>query len=285
MENITSLTEQDIKRIANIVKEQIDVSEYEDSDFIEVFVKYFRPWIKKFHGDEVGEYPMSHLITKYLKDFNTDYGIDINDIHYRSDLLKIIEIGKALVVKGSHKLPSLKRQGTFLEKYNKGLKVLVEYLDLPKFMEIKFREDKPYNVSVWIETDFNEMLKYDGEVKDNSKYMNELKNNISSFLGIEYGLPSHGNLQLQTNSPYYLGGEEEWVKNIFNKKIKTAIKNLPNAKYTVHSTKLIVHRNSFSAEIILTFRQGNWRFASDIKESAKEVLLSMGYDPKRLQLY
>ena len=69
MENITSLTKQDIKRIANIVKEQIDVSEYEDSDFIEVFVKYFRPWIKKFHGDEVGEYPMSHLVAKYLKDF------------------------------------------------------------------------------------------------------------------------------------------------------------------------------------------------------------------------
>jgi hypothetical protein len=40
--------------------------------FIEVFVKYFRPWIKKFHGDEVGEYPMSHLVAKYLNDFKRD---------------------------------------------------------------------------------------------------------------------------------------------------------------------------------------------------------------------
>jgi hypothetical protein len=284
MENITSLTEQDIKRIANIVKEQIDVSEYEDSDFIEVFVKYYRPWIKKFHGDEVGEYPMSYLVAKYLKDFNTDYGIVINDIYYRSDLLKIIEIGKALARKGFHKLPSLKKQGMFLEKYKKGLDMLIDYLDLPKFMEIKFHEKKPYSVSAWIETDFDEMLKYDGEIKDNLKYMGKLKNYISSFLGVEYGSTAHGNLQLDTQGPVF-EGEEEWVKNIFNKKIKTAIKNLPNAKYTVHSTKLIVHRNSFSAEIILTFRQGNWRIESDIKESVREVLLSMGYDPKRLQLY
>jgi len=62
MEKFSTLTEQDVKRITNLVKEQVDVSEYDDSDFIEVFVKYFRPWIKKFHGDEVSEYPMSHLV-------------------------------------------------------------------------------------------------------------------------------------------------------------------------------------------------------------------------------
>jgi hypothetical protein len=284
MENITSLTEQDIKRISNLVKEQIDVSEYEDSDFIEVFVKYFRPWIKKFHGDEVGEYPMSHLVAKYLKDFNRDYGIDIKDRYYGSDIRKLVDIGKSLVVKGSHKLPSLKKQGTFLEKYDKGLKVLVEYLGLPKFMEIKFREDKPYNVNVWIETDFDEMLKYDGDIKDNSKYMDELKNYISSFLGVDYGSPAHGNLQLHTNSPNYLG-EEEWVKNVFNKKIKNAIKALPNAKGKIHSTKLNINRGNFSANIQLAFRQGNWRVESDINRGVKETLISMGYSPKRLRLY
>jgi hypothetical protein len=284
MEQINSLTEQDIKRIANIVKEQIDVSEYEDSDFIEVFVQYFRPWIKKYHGDEVGEYPMSHLVKKYLKDFNTDHGVQITDRYYGDSLKKLIDIGKQLVIKGTHKLPSLKKQGTFLEKYNRGLKVLVEYLDLPKFMEIKFREDKPYNVGVWIECDFDEMLKYDGEVKENSKYMDELRNYISSFLGVEYGSPAHGNLQLYTHSPMF-NGEEEWVKNVFNKKIKNAIKALPNAKGKIHSTKLNVNRSGFRANVQLTFRQGNWRVESDINKGTKELLVSMGYNPKRLALY
>jgi hypothetical protein len=284
MEQTNSLTEKDIKRIANIVKEQIDVSEYEDSDFIEVFVKFFRPWIKKFHGDEVGEYPMSHLVKKYLKDFNTDHGVQITDRYYGDNLKKLIDIGKQLVIKGTHKLPSLKKQGTFLEKYNKGLKVLVEYLDLPKFMEIKFREDKPYNVGVWIEANFDEMLKYDGEVKENSKYMEELKNYISSFLGVDYGSPAHGSLQLHTHSPIF-EGEEEWVKNVFNKKIKNAIKALPNAKGKIHSTKLNINRSGFRANVQLTFRQGNWRVESDINKGTKEFLVSMGYNPKRLGLY
>ena len=284
MEKFSTLTEQDIKRITNLVKEQVDVSEYDDSDFIEVFVKYFRPWIKKFHGDEVSEYPMSHLVKKYTADFIKDHGIEIRDRYYSNDLKKLVDIGKSLVVKGTHNLPSLKKEGRFLEKYDKGLKALIEYLDLPKFMKIKFREDKPYNVGVWIEANFDEMLKYDGEVKDNSKYMDELKNYISSFLGVEYGSPAHGNLQLNINSPDYVG-EEEWVKNIFNKKIKTAIKNLPNAKGKIHSTKLNINRGNFRANIQLTFRQGNWRVESDLNKGTKDILLSMGYNPKRLQLY
>ena len=79
MEKFSTLTEQDVKRITNLVKEQVDVSEYEESDFIEVFVKYFRPWVKRFHGDEVSEYPMSHLVKKYNADFIKDYGIELRD--------------------------------------------------------------------------------------------------------------------------------------------------------------------------------------------------------------
>jgi hypothetical protein len=284
MEKFSTLTEKDVKRITNLIKEQVDVSEYDDSDFIEVFVKYFRPWIKKFHGDEVSEYPMSHLVKKYTADFIKDYGIEIRDRYYSNDLKKLVDIGKSIVVKGAHNLPSLKKEGRFLEKYDKGLKALIEYLDLPKFMKIKFREDKPYNVGVWIEANFDEMLKYDGEVKDNSKYMDELKNYISSFLGVEYGSPAHGNLQLHVHSPT-LENEEEWVKNVFNKKIKTAIRNLPNAKGKIHSTKLNVNRTSFKANIQLTFRQGNWRVENDLNKGTKDILLSMGYSPKRLMLY
>ena len=51
----------------NIIFESIDVTQYNDEDFIEVFVMEFRPWIRKNHGDEVGEYPMSLLVKKYIK--------------------------------------------------------------------------------------------------------------------------------------------------------------------------------------------------------------------------
>jgi hypothetical protein len=80
-------------------------------------------------------------------------------------------------------------------------------------------------------------------------------------------------------------GEEEWVKNVFNKKIKTAIKNLPNAKGKIQSTKLNIDRTGFKADIRLNFKSGNWKVESDINKGIKDLLLSMGYIPKRLKLY
>ncbi len=50
----------------NIIFESIDVTQYNDEDFVEVFVMEFRPWIRKNHGDEVGEYPMSLLVNVKL---------------------------------------------------------------------------------------------------------------------------------------------------------------------------------------------------------------------------
>jgi len=285
MEKISTLTEQDVKRITNLVKEQVDVSEYEDSDFIEVFVKYFRPWIKKFHGDEVSEYPMSHLVKKYISDFIKDYGIEVADRYYYSlELKRLVEIGKALVVKGTHNLPSLKKEGRFLEKYDKGLKSLIESIGFPPFMEVKFQETNPYNVSIWIEANFDEMLKYNGEVLSNNKYIDSLKNYISSFLGVEYGSTVHGKLNVKTNNPVFVG-QEEWVKNVFNKKIKKDIKNLPNAKEMIRTIKLDINDVEFKAKIQLTFRSGSWLEERKIHKGCADILKSMGYSEKRLQLY
>jgi hypothetical protein len=285
MEKFSSLTEQDVKRITNLVKEQVDVREYEDSDFIEVFVKYFRPWIKKFHGDEVSEYPMSHLVKKYISDFIKDYGIEVADRYYYSlELKRLVEIGKALVVKGTHNLPSLKKEGRFLEKYDKGLKSLIESIGFPPFMEVKFQETNPYNVSIWIEANFDEMLKYNGEVLSNNKYIDSLKNYISSFLGVEYGSTVHGKLNVKTNNPVFVG-QEEWVKNVFNKKIKKDIKNLPNAKEMIRTIKLDINDVEFKAKIQLTFRSGSWLEERKIHKGCADILKSMGYSEKRLQLY
>ena len=54
---------------SKIISENINLADYYMEDFVEVFYEKFRPWIKINHGDEVGKYPMSFLIKKYVKDF------------------------------------------------------------------------------------------------------------------------------------------------------------------------------------------------------------------------
>ena len=228
---------------------------------------------------------MSHLVEKYVDEFNKDYNVNLRDRYYsRGGISKLVDIGRQLVITGTHKLPSLKKEGLFLEKYRRGIKAMLEYLGLPGFIELKFREDKPYDVTAWFEVQFEDMLKYDGEIKDSSKYMEEVRNFISSFLGIDFGSPAHGNLQLRTGNTDLIG-VDEWIKNVFNKDIKKRIKELPNAKTKVHSVKLTTNNNGFRATIQLTFKRGNWSQETEIKEGTKEIIKSMGYNPKRLQLY
>jgi hypothetical protein len=47
MKRIHKLTESDLERIVKTVLENFNPSEYEDEDFVEVFLNYFRPWLRK----------------------------------------------------------------------------------------------------------------------------------------------------------------------------------------------------------------------------------------------
>jgi hypothetical protein len=91
-----------------MLNEELDLSGYSDEDFIEVFVEYFRPWIRKTHGDEIGRYPMSLLVKKYLEEFNQDYGVD-GYLGYGNMLGKMAKVGLALAQKGVKELPSLNK--------------------------------------------------------------------------------------------------------------------------------------------------------------------------------
>jgi len=43
------ISESELEKIVNIVKENININDYSDEDFIEVFFSKFRPWIRKNH--------------------------------------------------------------------------------------------------------------------------------------------------------------------------------------------------------------------------------------------
>ena len=49
-----------------MVLESVNLDDYDNDDFIEVFFRFFRPWVKQKHGDEISEYPMSYLFKKYI---------------------------------------------------------------------------------------------------------------------------------------------------------------------------------------------------------------------------
>lgn len=279
------ITEDDLIKIVNIVKENINLNDYSDEDFIEVFVTLFRPWVKQNHGDEIGEYPMSFLIKKHYDEFAKYYGID-NDRYWGSGMSKLVKIGRAIVEKGRHKLPNLSKTEKFTEKYGKGIEILVKNLDLPDFVTIKIEEERPYDVWVRTYVDFEKYVKSDldnTQIQQIKRAGDELRKSFENFLGVTYGNPSHGLLKYHSNSTAEMVGEDEWVKKELNKKIKKEIKQLPGGS-GIHMIKYESGNNRIKLKLVFRNSTG-WSSQRNVKESTINLLRDLGYNPNIIEVY
>ena len=117
-----------------MISENIDLSDYKDEDFLEVFINHFRPWVKLNHGDEVGEYPMSLLVSKYFDEFAKDLGM--NERFYGARTNNLVRAGREIVSLGKHTLKSLKSKVKFTERYGTALDMFVKQLELPDFISV-----------------------------------------------------------------------------------------------------------------------------------------------------
>lgn len=276
-------TKYDLFNIVRLVKESNNINDYDESDFVEVFIRLFRPWVKKNHGDEVGEYPMSFLVKKYYEEFAKDFDIDTNR-YWGTGTSKLQKIGREIVLKGLYQLPSLEKKDMFTKKYKKGIELLIKNLQLPDFVTVKFEEERPYFVRGYINFDFERLLKSNLDSTESRNLRNiqsEIRKSFENFLGVNYGNPSHGELSLQFGSDNMVG-EDEWLKKELNKKIKAEIKQLPGGS-SIHRIKY--ERNGLNSSIKLIFKSDSrWNTQREIKDNVKALLRNMGYNTNMLEV-
>jgi len=270
------------EKYIKILSEDINLSEYSDEDFVEVFVMEFRPWIRKNHGDEVGQYPMSLLVKKYIKDFALESGLEENGLRYSNILNQMILIGRQLAKQEIIKLPSLKKDIFFTEKFKKILDHFVDSYNFPDFVKIHFEENSPFKVSGWVTVEFEPAMKYDGDLNNVHVFSRELTNLITNYMGFELGSPAHGKLEFQFGGGVRFLGVEDWVKNVLNKKIKKEIKTLPH-RGALHSMKFTTNTGAIRGEITLTYTRDTWYSnQTNFKSEFQNYLQSLGYNTNRL---
>ena len=266
--------------------EQVNLEGYTDEDFIEVFVNLFRPWVKSNHGDEVGKYPMSYLVKKYIDEFISDIKLDVSDFRYESGLKKFVRIGREIVRGGIYQLPSLNSDKKFTEQYKKHLEFIINYLNLPEYINLKFNEETPNKVYGEAIVDFQKLIKSQDNPPRITLISDNLRKYFDNYLGIEFGSPVHGKLDFYLNSTPTYVGLNAWTKNEFNKNIKKQIKQLPSAERNISSLKLILDNHSrLKAEIKIGWkRDARWSEHNKIKEEVRNILKSMGYNPEILEV-
>lgn len=263
--------------------EPLDLSGYSNEDFIEVFVENFRPWIKKTHGDEVGKYPMSYLVKKYLEDFDEDYKLETR-FGYGNALDKLVRVGRSLVEKRIKELPNMGKGFKFSERFARAINHFVESYDLPDFITFKIEERSPFNVYAYLEADFVPTMKYDGNLNHVKAFPREFRHFVNNYLGLEQGSPAHGKIQLNVGDPRFIG-TEEWVKGYFNKVFKKEIKQLTGVSNYLHSVKISFSSNQLVADIILIFRRyTSWSNEHNVVNIIEEYLREQGYNTDRLRV-
>lgn len=282
MKKVLSLTESELIKVINRIVESYSDDVYNDEDYVEVFFHYFRPWVKKNHGDEIGEYPLSYLVKKYVAEFARDNGMHPDNVifGYRNNITNAANIGKRLVQQGKHKLPSLRSQEKFTEKYKKPLEFFISELNLPDYIKFDLIEENPYNILVIFYINWEGLIKYQGteKVKPDA-VVKELTQRISDFLGIEIGNPTYGQLSLKLKKDYV--GIDEWIKKTLNKEIKKKFRELPNSRI-LHAIKFETKSYELGGELKLSFK--NWNGRHDFIKNAKDLLQSMGYNTNILNV-
>jgi hypothetical protein len=284
MRKIT-LNQTEMTNFVSMIVEQVNLSGYEDEDFVEVFLNLFRPWVKSNHGDEVSKYPMSYLVKKYFQEFTTDYNIDSD--RYGTTIKKIISAGRDIVRYGKYELPSLNSNTKFTERFKKHLDYFISNFDVPDYVKFEITEDSPNDVDIMSVVDFQKLIKSDNtNVFSTSSFSKKLQKYLENYLGVEFGSPVHGKLDLYApSSPKYVG-VDEWIKNEFNKNIKKQIKQLPLADRNISSLKFILRTSSrVGAEIKIGWkRDSRWSEHHEVKKSVRELLSNMGYNTEILEI-
>jgi len=257
----------------------VDLSEYTDEDFLEVFFEKFRPWVRATHSEEAATMPMSYLAKKYIKEFGQLYS---PREAFGGVTRKAIHIGQKIVEKGERQLTSLRPQHNFLEKYAKPIKFFINELNLPDFVEVKFNERSPYKVRMDVIVDFEDLLKYDGDLPSVIQIGDKFKQFLTNYLGIDLGKAAHGGLNLETPDTAISKYEERWVKDDLNKIIKKEIKKLPSAA-SIRGIKFVPNHKLGTSQLQMLRHSGYYRLGN-IQSEIENLLSTLGYNRRYLRV-
>ena len=222
--------------LISLVKRIVENIEYDELDYANAFFQIFMDWIRKNTPEKFWSYPVGFLIRKYsypfIKDVTGDdfYSRTVVNKDYVIGRYDIERIVKSAIRKGYYTLPSLYSEEKFIDKYKKIIPTVIENLELPEYVTVRFEENEPNFVKVFIDVLYSNMLLSENVKSINSNSIErKIKTFLENFVGVEFGNPAYGEISL-TVTPLNLYGIDEWIKDVLNKKIKKHIRTFPEAK-------------------------------------------------------
>ena len=134
MKKIVFLTESELISIVKRIVEDVEdddeeLIDYDESDYHDVFNTIFKKWLTE-KGVDVTKYPYSYLFKKYSKEFHEYvYGEPISDEDsedFEINRWDINNYAREILKKKLYKIPSLRPEVKFTEKFKKPIHYFIE---------------------------------------------------------------------------------------------------------------------------------------------------------------
>jgi hypothetical protein len=257
------------------------IGSYDELEFYDAFIKTFKKYLQEKLNVDVEKFPFSYLIKKYSKSFITDFGLDYRN-DYNMKNWDLHRLGRQLVEKGIVTIPSLADEGTFMSKFHKVMDLFSKRLNLPDYVKLKINEPHSYEIEPEVIVDWEKYLKSDDDyILSLSDITKGLKSFLENYLGLKIDATYRGGIKVHKAIVNELSNDD-WVKKEITKKIKPAVRSLPNSE-NIKAIK--IPSNEGKLELLFIFKS-NHRFKyvdkRNLRDQANKLLKDLGYNSEKV---
>ena len=241
----------------------------------------------RFYADENGKNFSKKTPISYLENVLRDEIIEKYELNVPSySSRKYVDIVKQLIQKGAIEFETFRPEQKFTEKYANPLSKIISRIKINPKYKITVAEDRPNEVFVRVDIDTDDWLKLSNEDKrEANNFHGELTTNIQKFLGVEFGSPAHGKLNMNGYGINIMNSDE-WIKNVMNKKIKKEIKESIFSDY-IQRISIKFNNDKLKISIISPrHRRMNryWDIRTQFEKFMSDLFQKYGYNKDSFEL-
>jgi hypothetical protein len=261
---------------------EFDISQLTQNDLEDYWYQFLRFYAKETGKNFSSKAPISYL-DKVLRDEIVEkYNLVVEKYTSRP----ISSLVKQLINKGAIEFETFRPEEKFTEKYANPLSKIISRIKINPKYKITIGEEKPNEVYVRVNIDVDDWLKLSNEEKRQAnEFQANLRINIQKFLGVEFGSPAHGKLNMNGYGTNVMNGDE-WITNVMNKKIKKEIKESIFNEY-IQRMSIKITNDKLKISIISPRNRGMnryWEVRTQFEKFMKDLFEKYGYNKDSFEL-
>jgi len=260
---------------------ELDIYQLTNADLEDYWYQFLRFYAKETGKNLSSKIPISYLDKVLKNEIVEKYELEVT----RYTSMSPSSLATRLINIGAIEFETFRPEEKFTEKYEKALSKIIPKININPKYNVRLSEEQPNEIRLDIGIDIEDWLKLSTKDKiEANNFDAKLRTNILKLLGVEFGSPAHGKLQINhygTN----IKGIDEWITKVMNKKIKKEIKSSDFGK-SIQRMSIKVDRDKLSISIVQP-RWGGFGYGerrTNFEKFVEDLFEKYGYNKESVDL-